>query len=79
MPRYRLIVAMLLHFAALLLAGILSSAANAFLVTAVSEPVMTAGHVTSVLAAYMTGDVTGLLAVMLMARHVLPLLGPVRE
>jgi hypothetical protein len=66
-------------FHTLMLAGILSSAANAFLLTAVSEPAMITGQVTSILAAYMTGDVTGLLAVMLLARYALPLLGVARE
>ena len=31
------------------------------------------GHVTSVLAAYMTGDITGLLMVMMAAKYVVPL------
>jgi hypothetical protein len=66
-------------FHTLLLAGILSSAANAFLSTALNEPDVSAGHVMSVLAAFMTGDITGLLAVMLAARHVVPLLGFRRE
>lgn len=66
-------------FHTLMLAGLLASAANAFLSTAVSEADMAPGHVTSILAAYMTGDVTGLLAVMLLARHVLPLLGVAGE
>lgn len=53
----------------LLLGGILASVANAFLMTSVLEGQMSAGHVTSVIAAFTTGDITGLLAVMLVARY----------
>lgn len=60
-------------FHTLMLAGVLASAANAFFVTAIMEGSMTVGHVTSILAAYMTGDITGLLAVMMAARHIMPL------
>ena len=60
-------------FHILLLAGILASATNAFLVTAIMEGGMTVGHVTSILAAYMTGDITGLLAIMIAAKYVMPL------
>lgn len=66
-------------FHTLMLAGILSSAANAFLCTALSEHEMGAGLVTSILAAYMTGDVTGLLGVMLAARYLWPLLARTQE
>lgn len=58
----------------LLLAGILASAANAFLATAILEGVLSSGQVMRVLAALMTGDITGLLAVMIAARHGLPLM-----
>lgn len=58
----------------LLLAGILASAANAFLATTILEGAMSSGEVMRVLAALMTGDITGLLAVMTGARHVLPLI-----
>lgn len=64
-------------FHALMLAGILASAANAFFVTAIMEGSMTAGNVTSVLAAYMTGDLTGLLAVMMAAKFVIPFVNSV--
>lgn len=57
-----------------LLAGVLASAANAFLVTTIMEGGMTIGQVTSVLAAFMTGDVTGLLAVILIARLIMPVI-----
>ena len=60
-------------FHVLLLAGILASAANAFFVTAIMEGGMTVGHVTPILAAYMTGDITGLLAIMIAAKYVMPL------
>lgn len=66
-------------FHTLLLAGILASATNAFLVTAIMEGHMTIGNVMSVLAAYMTGDVTGLLAVMMAARYVMPLVNRIAE
>lgn len=59
-------------FHVLLLAGILASAANAFIVTAIMEGGMTVGHVTSILAAYMTGDITGLLAIIMAAKYVMP-------
>ena len=54
-------------------AAVLASAANAFLVTSIMEGTIRIGHVTSVLAAYMTGDITGLLMVMMAAKYVLPL------
>lgn len=60
-------------FHTLILAGVLASAANAFLVTAIMEGTIRIVHVTSVLAAYMTGDITGLLMVMMAAKYVLPL------
>lgn len=55
----------------LLLAGIMASVANAFLVTAILEGEISGGSVTRILAAFVTGDITGLLAVMLAAPHVL--------
>lgn len=57
-----------------LLAGILASAANAFLVTTIMEGGMSIGQVTSVLAAFMTGDVTGLFGVMMIAKIVMPII-----
>lgn len=59
-------------FPALLLAGLLASAANAFLLTSLIEGNMGVGHVTMLIAAYMTGDVTGLFAVLLAVRYVMP-------
>lgn len=60
----------------LLLAGILASAANAFLVTSILERDVSGGAVMRVLAAFMTGDITGLLAVMILAPRLLRLLVP---
>lgn len=60
------------RLSAFILAGILASAANAFLITAIMEGSMTMGEVTSILAAFMTGDVTGLLGVIMMAKIVMP-------
>lgn len=57
-----------------ILAGILTSAANAFLVTTILEGGMTFGQVTSVLAAFMTGDVTGLFGIMMIAKMVMPII-----
>lgn len=57
-----------------MLAGVLASAANAFLVTTIMEGGMTIGQVTSVLAAFMTGDVTGLIAVIMIAKLVMPII-----
>lgn len=57
-----------------ILAGALASAANAFLVTAITEGGMTIGRVTATLAAFMTGDLTGLLAVIMIARLVMPVI-----
>lgn len=57
-----------------MLAGILASAANGFLVTTIMEGGMSTGHVTSVLAAFMTGDVTGLIAVIMIAKLVMPII-----
>lgn len=56
------------------LAGVLASAANAFLITSIMEDGMTFGHVTTVLAALMTGDVTGLFAMMIIAKMVMPVI-----
>lgn len=56
-----------------LLAGVLASAANGFLSVAIMEETLSVGNVTSVLAALMTGDVTGLLAMMMIARGVMPM------
>lgn len=66
-------------FHTLMLAGILASAANAFLLASLLEVDLSAGHVTSILAAYMTGDITGLLGVMLAARYISPVLSRVME
>lgn len=57
-----------------ILAGVLASAANAFLVTTIMEGGMTIGEVMPVLAAFMTGDVTGLLAVIMIARFAMPII-----
>lgn len=57
-----------------MLAGILASVANGFLVTTIMEGGMTIGQVTSVLAAFMTGDVTGLIAVIMLAKLVMPII-----
>jgi hypothetical protein len=54
-------------FQTLLLAGIVASAANAFLLASMAEGRVSAGQVTTLMAAYVTGDVTGLLVVMLVA------------
>jgi hypothetical protein len=59
-------------FHALLLAGLLASAANAFLLTSLIEGSMSGGHVTMLIAAYMTGDITGLFAVLLAVRYLMP-------
>lgn len=59
-------------FHALLLAGLLASAANAFLLTSLIEGSLSAGHVTMLIAAYMTGDITGLFAVLLAVRYLMP-------
>ncbi len=57
-----------------MLAGILASVANGFLVTTIMEGGMTIGQVTSVLAAFTTGDVTGLIAVIVIAKVVMPVI-----
>ena len=59
-------------FHALLLAGLLASAANAFLLTSLIESKLDVGQVTMLIAAYMTGDITGLFAVLLAVRVVMP-------
>ena len=59
-------------FHALLLAGLLASAANAFLLTSLIESKLDVGQVTMLIAAYMTGDITGLFAVLLAVRYVMP-------
>lgn len=59
-------------FHALLLAGLLASAANAYLLTSLLEGSTNAGHVTMLIAAYMTGDITGLFAVLLAVRYLMP-------
>lgn len=56
-----------------MLAGVLASAANGFLVTTIMEGGMTSGQVTTVLAAFMTGDITGLIAVIMIAKVVMPI------
>lgn len=61
-------------FQTLLLAGIIASAANAFLLASMVEGRADAGHVTTLIAAYVTGDVTGLLLVMIAAPWVMRLL-----
>lgn len=61
-------------FQTLLLAGIIASAANAFLLASMVEGRVSAGQVTTLLAAYVTGDVTGLLFVMLVAPWLVRLL-----
>lgn len=61
-------------FQTLLLAGIIAAAANAFLLASMVEGRVSAGHVTTLLAAYVTGDVTGLLVVMLAAPWLIRLL-----
>ena len=57
-----------------ILAGVLASAANAFLVTTIMEGGMSVGQVTTILAAFMTGDVTGLIAVIMIAKLVMPII-----
>ena len=59
-------------FHALLLAGLLASAANAFLLTSLIEGKLDVGQVTMLIAAYMTGDIAGLFAVLLAVRYVMP-------
>lgn len=54
-------------FQTLLLAGIIAAAANAFLLASMVEGRVSAGQVTTLLAAYVTGDVTGLLVIMILA------------
>lgn len=61
-------------FHTFMLAGVLASAANAFLVTTIMEGGMTIGEVMKVLTAFMTGDITGLLAVIMIARFVMPII-----
>lgn len=58
-------------FQTLLLAGIIASAVNAFLLASMVEGQVDAGQVTTLIAAYVTGDVTGLLVVMLTAPWVM--------
>jgi hypothetical protein len=60
-------------FPTLLLAAIIASAANAFFLTSLMEDhSLTGGHVTTLIAAYLTGDVTGFLAVVAIAHYVMP-------
>ena len=60
-------------FHTLLLAGILAAAANAFFLSSLMEDhSMTGGHVTTMIAALMTGDVTGMLAVVAIAHYLMP-------
>lgn len=58
-------------FQTLLLAGIIASAVNAFLLASMVEGQVDVGQVTTLIAAYVTGDVTGLLVVMLTAPWVM--------
>lgn len=58
-------------FQTLLLAGIIALAVNAFLLASMVEGQVDAGQVTTLIAAYVTGDVTGLLVVMLTAPWVM--------
>lgn len=60
-------------FQTLLLAGIIASAANAFLLASMAEGRVDAGQVTTLIAAYIAGDVTGLLVVMIAAPWVMRL------
>ena len=46
--------------------------ANAFLLTSLIESKLDVGQVTMLIAAYMTGDITGLFAVLLAVRYVMP-------
>lgn len=57
-----------------MLAGVLASAANGFLVTTIMEGGMSVGQVTTIFAAFMTGDVTGLIAVIMIAKLVMPII-----
>lgn len=60
-------------FHTLLLAAIVASAANAFFLTSLLEDHhATGGHVTTLIAAYLTGDVTGFLAIVAIAHYVMP-------
>lgn len=60
-------------FHTLVLAGIIASAANGFLLaTLLEDHMMTDGHVTTLIAALLTGDVTGLLAMIAIAHYVIP-------
>lgn len=60
-------------FHALLLAAIIAAAANAFLLASLMEDhMMTGGHVTTLIAALMTGDITGFLAIVAIAHYVMP-------
>jgi hypothetical protein len=60
-------------FHTLLLAAIIASAANAFFLTSLLEDhSLTGGHVTTLIAAYLTGDVTGFLAIVAIAHYVMP-------
>lgn len=56
-------------FHALLLAGLIAAAANAFLLASLVETQTGAGHVTELIAAYITGDVTGMLAMVALAHY----------
>jgi len=58
-------------FHTLLLAGIAASAANAFLLTSLVESQVSGGHATTLIAAYMTGDITGLLAMVAIAHYMM--------
>lgn len=58
----------------LLLAAIAAAIASAFLLTSILEGHIPREHVTVVLAAFVTGDVTGFLAVILIAKSIFPLL-----
>lgn len=58
-------------FHTLLLAGIAASAANAFLLTSLVESQVSGGHATTLIAAYMTGDVTGMLAMVALAHYMM--------
>lgn len=58
-------------FHTLLLAGIAASAANAFLLTSLVESHVAGAHATTLIAAYMTGDITGMLAMVALAHYMM--------
>lgn len=60
-------------FHTLLLAAILAAAAHAFFLSSLMEDYsLTGGHVTTLIAAIVTGDITGFLAIVAIAHYMMP-------